>query len=190
MAETPILPSHIETTVEAIARLHADHLRKAGRLQRLVERVTAWIGRPVVLAGLTVLIAAWIGANLAARHLGAAPWDAPPFGFLQDALGMLALYVTILILATQRREDQLAVFREQLSLELAILGEQKSAKIIALLEEMRAEHPELSNREDAEAAAMGVAADPDAMLAAIKQRQDSPPPPREVSPESDTPRTE
>ncbi len=184
MAETPILPAHIETTVQAIARLHADHLREAGTLQRLVETMTAWIGRPTMIAVLTVLIAAWIGANLAAQHMGATPWDAPPFAWLQDTLGALALYVTILILATQRREDQLAVYREQLSLELAILGEQKSAKIIALLEEMRADHPDLHDREDPEAAAMGVAADPDAMLDAIKKRGGLPPP-RDVSPDAD-----
>ena len=52
-------------------------------------------------------------------------------------MGLLALYVTVLILTTQRRDDQLASYREQLTLELAILGEQKSAKIISLLEELR-----------------------------------------------------
>ena len=180
MAETPILPAHIETTVQSIARLHSDHQREAGTLQRMVESMTAWIGRPAIVAGLTVLIAAWIAGNLAAQHMGGVPWDAPPFPWLQDALSALALYVTILILTTQRREDQLAVYREQLSLELAILGEQKSAKIITLLEEMRADHPDLQDREDSEAAAMSVAADPDAMLAAIKHREGAPAPPRDV----------
>ncbi len=173
--ETPILPAHIDETVQAIARLHADHLREAGALQRLVESMTAWIGRPVILAALSMLITAWIVGNLAARHMGMAPWDAPPFAWLQDALSLCALYVTVLILTTQRREDQLSVYREQLSLELAILGEQKSAKIIALLEEMRADHPEMRNRTDAEADALAVAANPDAMLSAIRERQDSPP---------------
>ena len=87
---------------------------------------------------------------------------------------MLALYVTVLILTTQRREDQLAGYREQLTLELAILGEQKSAKIIALLEEMRRDSPTLRNRVDEEAAAMSVAADPQAVLDAIKESEDAP----------------
>lgn len=54
---------------------------------------------------------------------GKAPWDEPPFAWLQGALGLLALYITILILTTQRREDELASYREQLTLELAILSE-------------------------------------------------------------------
>ena len=78
------------------------------------------------------------------------------------------------ILTTQRREDQLAGYREQLTLELAILGEQKSAKIIALLEEMRRDSPTLRNRVDEEATAMSVAADPQAVLDAIKETEDSP----------------
>ena len=52
--ETPILPAHIEDTIQAIARLHAEHRQEAGTLQRLVERLTAWIGRPQFIAGMTV----------------------------------------------------------------------------------------------------------------------------------------
>ena len=172
--ETPILPAHIEDTIQAIAKLHADHRQEAGTLQRFIERLTAWIGRPRFIAALTVVIMLWVAGNVAMTLSGRPPWDDPPFAWLQGALGLLALYVTILILTTQRREDQLAGYREQLTLELAILGEQKSAKIIALLEEMRRDNPLLRNRVDEEAAAMAVAADPQAVLDAIKESEDSP----------------
>ncbi len=52
----------------------------------------------------------------------------------------------MLILTTQRRADELAQHREQLTLELAILSEQKTAKVIELLEEMRRDNPNLRNR--------------------------------------------
>ncbi|WP_428485466.1 DUF1003 domain-containing protein [Rhodopila sp.] len=172
--ETPILPAHIEDTIQAIAKLHAAHHQEAGALQRLVERLTAWIGRPRFIGALTGIIALWIAGNLLAALSGKPPWDEPPSAWLQGALGLLALYVTVLILTTQRREDQLAGYREQLTLELAILSEQKSAKIIALLEEMRRDNPMLKNRIDEEAAAMAVAADPQAVLDAIKESEDAP----------------
>ena len=174
VAETPILPAHIEETIQAIAKLHADHRQEAGSLQRMVERLTAWIGRPPFIAALTAAIVLSVGGNLLAMLFGTIPWDEPPFGWLQGALGLLALYVTVLILTTQRREDQLAGYREQLTLELAILSEQQSAKIIALLEEMRRHSPTLKNRVDEEAAAMAVAADPQAVLDAIKETEDVP----------------
>ncbi len=174
VADTPILPAHIQDTVEAIARLHAEHYQEAGALQRVVERLTGWIGRPRFIALLTAMVMLWVGGNLLAYWSDAAPWDAPPFGWLQGALGLLALYVTVLILTTQRREDQLAGYREQLTLELAIVSEQKSAKIIALLEEMRRDNPNLKDRVDKEAAAMAVPADPQAVLDAIKESADAP----------------
>ena len=173
-AGTPILPAHIEDTVQAIAKLHADHQQEAGKLQRMVERLTAQIGRPQFLALLTVSIMLWIGGNLSARWVGFDPWDPPPFVWLEDVLGIMALYVTVLILTTQRREDQLAGYREQLTLELAIVGEQKSAKIIALLEEMRRDNPILEDRVDEEAVAMSVATNPQAALDAIKESTDLP----------------
>jgi uncharacterized membrane protein len=167
----PILPAHIEDTIAAIAKLHADHRDEAGALQRVVDRATGWIGRPRFVAGLTVCVALWVAGNLAAAAIGLAAWDAPPYAWLQGVVGLLALYVTVLILTTQRREDQLAGYREQLTLELAILGEQKSAKIISLLEEMRRDSTTLHDRVDEEAAAMSVPADPQAVLDAIKETE-------------------
>ena len=81
---------------------------------------------------------------------------------------MLALYMTILILATQRREDELAGYREQLTLELAILSEQKTAKIISMLQAMRTDNPNTPDIEDSEADAMSDPADPQAVLDRIK----------------------
>ena len=79
--------------------------------------------------------------------------------------------MTILILTTQRREDELAGLREQLILELAILTEQKSAKIIALLEELRRDAPNISDREDRQAEALSTPADPNAVADALKETQ-------------------
>ena len=168
VAETPILPAHIDETVQAIARLHAEHYQQSTSLQRIVDRMTALVGRPSFVGLLTAVVVGWMLANLGAAWLGHEPVDPPPFVWLQGVVGLMALYITVLILATQRREDQLAGHREQLTLELAILSEQKSAKIIELLEEMRRDDPSLHNRVDHEAAAMSLPADPQAVLDAIK----------------------
>lgn len=165
--ELPILPAHIQTTVEAIARLHEEHRKNASVLQRAVEKLTGLVGRPFFIGLLSVLVILWMVVSLVTG------WDPPPFAWLQGAVGLLALYVTVLILTTQRRDDQLASYREQLTLELAILGEQKSAKIIALLEEMRRDNPNLRNRVDREAAAMSIPADPQVVLDALKEGADT-----------------
>ena len=61
--------------------------------------------------------------------------------------------------------------REQLTLELAILSEQKSVKIISLLEELRRDDPHFRNRHDVEAEALSTPADPNGVLEAIKNTQ-------------------
>jgi uncharacterized membrane protein len=169
MPETRILPAHIEETIQAIARLHAKHRFEAGPLQRAVDRSTAWLGRPSSIGIVTLTVFAWVLWNAIAAALGMKPLDPPPFTWLQGALGLMALYVTLFILTTQRRDDELASYREQLTLELAILGEQKAAKIIGLLEEMRRDDPALRNRVDEVAAAMSIPADPQLVLDAIKE---------------------
>ena len=167
--ETPILPTHIEETIRSIARLHAEHHRNATTLQRIVDRLTAFVGRPRFIGLLTAGAMLWVGGNLVSEALGKAALDPPPFAWFDGVVSLGALYITILILTTQRREDQLAQHREQLTLELAILSEQKTAKVIELLEEMRRDSPSLRNRVDEEAAAMSLPADPQSVLEAIKE---------------------
>jgi uncharacterized membrane protein len=165
----PILPAHVEDTVQAIARLHAEHYEKATPFQKTIDGLTARTGRPEFVGILTVLVLGWMAANVIFPHLGYPPLDEPPFPWMQGAIGLSALYMTMLILITQRREDKLASHREQLTLELGILSEQKSAKIIELLEELRRDAPDLRNRVDPEATAMATPADPQEVLDAIKE---------------------
>jgi uncharacterized membrane protein len=118
---------------------------------------------------LTIIVASWIILNLLAGALGYRAIDPPPFSGLIGAVSLASLYMVVLILATQRRENQLAQLREQLNLELAILSEQKTAKVIQLLEESRRDNPLLRNRVDQEAEAMAQPADPQSVLEAIKE---------------------
>ena len=171
--DTPILPAHIEETVQAIAKLHADHYARATPLQKMLDATTARAGRPSFIVGVVLVAAAWMALNGIMIAAGRKPLDEPPFFWMQGAVALGALIMTSLILTTQRREDELATHREQLTLELGILSEQKATKIIQLLEELRRDHPQISNRVDAEADALSTAADPQAVLDAIKDSHES-----------------
>ena len=107
--------------------------------------------------------------NLLAGPVGYPVLVPPPFSWLEGTVSLASLYIVVLILATQRREDQLTQRREQLTLELAILRDQKTAKIIQLLEESRRDNPQMHDRHDPEAEAMAQPADPGSVLAAIRE---------------------
>jgi uncharacterized membrane protein len=167
-----ILPAHIEQTVQAIARLHNAHDRRATPLQRLVDRLTSLVARPAFVGATILTVALWIAVNLALRRFLGWSFDSPAFPWLQGAGELAAILITTLVLMSQRRKDELSELREQLTLELAIMTEQKGAKMIALLEEMRRDNPLLVNRVDTEAEDMSIAADPEAVLEAFKEAQD------------------
>jgi uncharacterized membrane protein len=165
----PILPMHIAETIAAITRLHAEHHQNATLLQRAVDRMTALLGRPGFIGLLTVIVVGWMSLNLLATALRYRPIDPPPFSGLGGAVSLVSLYLVVLILATQRHEDRLAQHREHLILELAILSEQKTAKVIELLEELRRDNPAICNRVDQEADAMAQPVNPQRVLDAIKE---------------------
>jgi uncharacterized membrane protein len=157
------------TNIRSIARLHAEHHQNATPLQRAVDRITALLGRPRFIGVLTALAVGWISLNLLAAALGYGPIDPPPFSGLGGAVSLVSLYSVVVILATQRRENQPAQLREQLTFELAILSEQKTAKVIQLLEESRRDNPLIRDRLDQEAEAMAQPADPKSVLDAIRE---------------------
>jgi len=168
-APLSIVPVHMEETIRSIGRLHAEHHENATPLQRAVDRMTALLGRPGFIGLLTVVVVGWIGVNLLAAALGYRAPDPPPFSWLQVAAALVSLYMVVLILVTQRREDQLSQQRGQLTLELAMLGEQKTTKLIQLLEESRRDNPFLRDRVDQQADAMARPADAQAVLEAIEE---------------------
>jgi uncharacterized membrane protein len=133
-----------------------------------VDTVTALVGLPGFAAALTIAIILWIVSNIVVRHFGLRAADPPPFVWLQGALTTGALYVATLILTTQRREEKLSSQRGQLLLELAILNDQKSSKIIKMLHEFRRDNPLLTEYIDEEAKTMATPSDHRSVMGAIK----------------------
>lgn len=166
------LPAHIADTVSAMAKVHSEHAQEASGLERLLSRLTSWLGHPNFTPVLTALIVAWVALNLSLRAGGIRQPDPPPFAWLSGFVAVAALYMTGIILSTQRREDRLTTRREQLTLELAIVIEQKTSKLIELVEKLRQDHPDVANHIDVEAKAMSSSADPHLVLDAIKKTHD------------------
>ncbi|CAN5605209.1 DUF1003 domain-containing protein [soil metagenome] len=158
---------HVEDSVDAVAKLHREHYGSATGLQRSIDKVTERLGRPAAPLALMTVVIGW-AAYAAWRGGGAV--DQPAFAWLELAATVAAFLVSILILVTQRREDQLADRRAQLTLELALLADRKSAKIIQLLEELRRDQPDVADRIDAESDDMAKPTDPEAVAASIADK--------------------
>jgi uncharacterized membrane protein len=75
------------------------------------------------------------------------------------------------VLIRQNRMSRLADHHAHLDLQVNLLTEEKSSKIIALLEELRRDLPNVSDKPDVEAHQMTKPADAKAVLSAIEQEQ-------------------
>jgi uncharacterized membrane protein len=83
-----------------------------------------------------------------------------------------ALLTTTVVLITQNREAKLEKQRLELELQVNLLTEQKTTKLIRLLEELRRDLPMVKDRHDPEAAALQKPTDPGDVLAALEERRD------------------
>ncbi len=84
-------------------------------------------------------------------------------------LTVVAFEIAVMILTSQRRADRFANLREQMTLEATLLTEQKTRKIIELLEELRRDSPGIKDRLDIEAEQMAARADPHKVLAVTEE---------------------
>ena len=99
------LAEHVEESVEVVAQFHQEHHQAATGLQRAIDRVTTTVGRPRFVIGLAIILGAWVTAAMVVSR---GRIEQPAFTWLELAATLTALLVSLLILATQRREDHLA----------------------------------------------------------------------------------
>jgi uncharacterized membrane protein len=169
------VPDHLAETVEKLAQLHAATEENVTRRQRSVETVARHLGHPLTTYAMACGVLAWVGLNVALVATDRTPIDAPPFPLLQCACTVAALLVTTVILSAQNRQRSISDERMQLDLQINLMAERKIAKIIALVEELRRDLPNVANRRDSMAEAMTEAIDPGAVVSALRETLESPP---------------
>lgn len=155
--------NHTRETVEQLAALYAEHDRSTTTVQRSADRLVRFIGRPGFVAAVLVLVLIWMIGNYFARYAGWKGIEGFPFPDLAFVATVAAFIAALLILTTQRHEDELAERRSQLTLQIALLSEKKVSKIIELLEELRRASPLLASRVDPVAEEMARSSDPEAV---------------------------
>lgn len=150
----PDITNHVERTARSVAELHDAFERDATSHQLAVERLTRSLARPATAYALIVAALLWIGLNITLPRLGMHAFDPYPFGALQAFSSICALIMTVLILTAERRFDRIEERRARLSLQLSMLVESKTTKVIDLLEQLRRDDPTIPDRRDHEAEAL------------------------------------
>ena len=159
----------ISQNLDAILKFYTREEQKISRTQRMVEHFSAFIGRPAFLAVTLLVVVLWVAANVVMRLAGLEEFDPGPYLWLQAIIALVALLTTNMVLITQNRVAHLEEQRAHLDLKVTLLTEQKVAKPIDLIEELRRDLPNVKDRRDAEAVSLKQSMNPDLVLAALDE---------------------
>jgi uncharacterized membrane protein len=113
--------------VEAIKVRFAEQRTPTERLADHLMHIAS--GTPFLVAH-AVWFIGWIGWNVTRRR---AAFDPFPFGLLTLVVSLEAIFLSIFVLMSQRRESKIAELREEMTLEVDMRTEEEVTKVLQLV---------------------------------------------------------
>lgn len=172
MTEPP-LPDLLPSAQENLRQLNAFQDREEADvpwLQARIEAVSRFFGSSAYFVFVVAFIAVWIAVNAWGAHAGWAHVDEPPFFWLQGLVSANALLLTVSVLIRQNRMAKQAARRAHLDLHINLLTEEKVSKVLAAVHEL-AKASGRQVADEAEVRELSQAADPGAILSAIRESE-------------------
>ena len=167
------LPPSVSENIDTITAFYARHEEHMSWPQRVIEKMSVILGSPGYVAASVVFMVGWIAANLAGYELGYKEIDEPPFFWLQGIIAINAFIISTTVLIRQNRMSILAQHHARLDLQVNLLTEEKTSKIIAMLDALRRDIPGVQHNGDREAAEMAEPADAQAVLQVIEDEAET-----------------
>ena len=118
--------------VESIVQLEKQALYNRSMAERVAERVTSAAGSTPFVIFHIAWYGLWIAANLVKIH-GIPSFDPFPFSFLTLVVSLEAIFLTLLVLMSQKRMMKDADKRTHLDLQLNMLAEQEATEILRMV---------------------------------------------------------
>ena len=162
----------IGENIQTIAELHKRTERDISPPQRLIEKVTDFLGQPRFLFIILVFVSLWMVVNILLDTFRLPSFDPPPFIWLQGIITLAALLEATMILITQNRQDTMTERRTQLDLQVSLILDQKMSKLITMVDELRRVHPDLENGTDPQVEALKKTVDPHQSIKTLNQLLD------------------
>jgi uncharacterized membrane protein len=179
-----LVPEQVIKNVEAITTHQERYQQTATIDRRVLEKIVSIFGQPQFLYFQIVFFLGWGAFTHLVDLQVLPPIDFPRLDLREQGLDIASLLISTGVLVYESRQEQLNDERSHLMLQLNLITEQKIAKLISLIEELRTDLPNVRNRDDLEAEIMKQATDPQVILEVIQQNlEQSPSPPPEDKPD-------
>jgi len=163
------LPHSVSENIGTIAEYCERNEEQVTVAQKVVEKVSLFLGSPSYFAVNATFIVCWLLWNSLAPAFDLEQIDEPPFYWLQGFVSLNAFIISTTVLIRQNRMSKLAERNAHLDLQISLLSDEKTSKIIAMLEEIRGESPNLMDTPDDEAEELAKPADAPSVLSAIER---------------------
>jgi uncharacterized membrane protein len=128
------LPDSTKRNIAAIRDIENDLSGRRNGLERVSYSVTSFIGSFRFLLGQMLVVAIWIALNIVPN--GATLFDPFPFEFLNFLVGVEAIVLSTFVLMTQNRQSREADHWAHLHLQINLLAEQETTKMLVMLQEI------------------------------------------------------
>ena len=163
------LSANVKENIDSIAEFYEREEEKITGSQSVIEEISRFFSSPIYFVSFILFVVGWILFNITVFRMEGKSFDDPPFIWLQGIVALNGVLITIAVLIRQNRMARLAELHAHLNLQVNLLAEQKTTKIIKLLEELRRDSPDVKDRRDLEVESMQIQTDPHAVLKEIEK---------------------
>lgn len=130
--------SVVHENIEAVANLEQEFLRSRTRVERVIDAVADFTGSLTFVVAHVIWFGGWFLVN-GVNVPGIPRFDPYPYVLLSMVVSCEAVILSALVLMKQNRMGQHAEEREHLHLQINLLAEKETTKIIQTLQ-MMCEH--------------------------------------------------
>jgi uncharacterized membrane protein len=167
--DVPANPSRTNTqkNISAVSAMEHEALAARSCGQRLGDVIARSAGQMWFIVGHAVWFGVWIGLNCGVIS-GLRPFDPFPFQFLTFVVSLEAIFLSLFILMSQNRSNSQAEARAHLDLQINLLSEQESTKMLQMLRGL-CRHHGLAEGSDPEAEHLELRTEPEDLLRELKE---------------------
>jgi len=126
---------HHKKSHQIIKSFEAEALRKRPFAIKIADFFTSYFGTVGFLLGNIILYGGWIYIN-SGRISGFVPIDPFPYSFLNSFVSLEAIFLTVIVLISQNRSNQIDKLRQELQLQVNLYSEKETTKILQLVKKL------------------------------------------------------
>jgi uncharacterized membrane protein len=159
--------TNTQKNISAVSAMEHEALAARSHGQRLGDLIARSAGQMWFIVGHAVWFGVWIAVNCGLVK-GLRAFDPFPFQFLTFVVSLEAIFLSLFILMSQNRSSSQADARAHLDLQINLLSEQESTKMLQMLRSL-CRHHGLADASDPEVEHLERRTEPEELLRELKE---------------------